>query len=66
MATTWSFAIDDASSATDVIAEATAEANRLGRTIVGEPSLLEAIDAEGRTRWWVSVYVERVPGTSVG
>jgi hypothetical protein len=58
MATTWSFALDGPD-ASEVIAEATREAERLGRRVVGEPTLSEVPDAEGRPTWWLSIYIER-------
>jgi hypothetical protein len=58
MATTWSFAVDGPDVA-ETIAEATREAHRLGREIVGEPTVARIEDADGRTKWWLSIFVER-------
>jgi hypothetical protein len=58
MGTTWSFAIDGPD-ATAVVDEARLEAHRLGREIVGAPSVAEVVDPDGESKWWVSIYVER-------
>lgn len=58
MGATWSFAVDGPD-ATEVIEEVRREAHRLGREVVGEPTLAEVVGANGETKWWLSIHVER-------
>ena len=43
---------------------AEAEARRLGRRLVGEPSLTESKNPDGTSTWWVTVTVEREVSSS--
>jgi hypothetical protein len=59
MATAWSFAIDEEEALAETLADARAEAERLGRRIVGEPSVRRVPGEHGESVWWVTVFVER-------
>jgi hypothetical protein len=63
MATAWSFAIDDEKQVAETVADASAEAERLGRRIVGEPNVSRATGENGAATWWVTVSVERCSAT---
>jgi hypothetical protein len=59
VASTWSFAVDASSSIEEEMIHVREEAQRLGRTVVGDPVVIEAANAAGTTGWWLSVHVER-------
>jgi hypothetical protein len=64
MSKTQTFALDDRDRLDEAIAAAEAEAHRLGRRLVGEPSLTESKNADGTSTWWVTVTVEREVSSS--
>jgi hypothetical protein len=59
MGKTQTFALEDRDKLDETVAAAEAEARRLGRRLVGEPSLSESKNADGTSTWWVTVTVER-------
>jgi hypothetical protein len=63
MGATWSFALDGPD-ATDVIEEVRHEAHRLGREVIGEPTVAEVVGSDGESKWWLSVHVERANVTN--
>jgi hypothetical protein len=60
MGTAWSFAIDEEDQVAEALADARAEAERLGRRIVGEPNVRQIHGEQGGV-WWLTVFVERDP-----
>ena len=64
MSKTQTFALADRDKLDEAIAAAEAEARRLGRRVVGEPSLTESKNADGTSTWWVTVTVEREVSSS--
>ena len=64
MSKTQTFALADRDKLDETIAAAEAEARRLGRRLVGEPSLTESKNADGTSTWWVTVTVEREVSSS--
>ena len=64
MSKTQTFAFDDRDKLDEAIAAAEAEARRLGRRLVGDPSLTESKNADGTSTWWVTVTVEREVSSS--
>jgi hypothetical protein len=59
VASTWSFAVDASSSVEEEMTHVRLEAERLGRIVIGEPTVLETAGPDGVTGTWLSVLVER-------
>ena len=64
MAQTQTFFLDNFDKLDEAVAAAEAEARRLGRELVGEPSLTESKHADGTSTWWVTVTIERSVSSS--
>ena len=66
MAQTQTFLLEDLEKLDEAVAAAEAEARRLGRELVGEPTLTESKNPDGTSTWWVTVTVERSVTSSSG